>query len=254
MMQIDFDPNTWNCPCGGVSDIYQMNSPSGELSYHLMECMSCGIWRRFVPDLGEQEIGKELPPEIKDAMDERCEKIRAAPDPLKGAVPTMMSEAEIGDLLGKENVATAQDAPDEMPEQEGVPPPEGMPPMPAMDDPMHMEQGIMADCHYCRVIYPDLKSDCPLCAGGPEKFRPARMMDRQTSLREVLPQVLSLWELEMKMREMDEPDLELIKQYRDALISVVFDVGLYNFNIKDALIGRIWDLDLDFEIDPKKGL
>ena len=119
---------------------------------------------------------------------------------------------------------------------------------------MHMEQGVMAECHYCRVIYPDLKGDCPLCAGGPEKFRPARMMDRYTSMREVLPSILRLWELEERVRQMDEPDMEIVKRYRDALISVVFDVGLYNFNIKDALILRIWDLDLDFEIDPKKGL
>lgn len=253
-MQQDFDPNSWNCPCGGVSDVYRMNSPSGEFSYYLMECMTCGVWRRFVPEMGEQEIGKELPEEIRDVMDdERCEKIRAAPDPLKDAVPTILSNEEIGDLLDKDKPHVPQEAPipQEASDSQEAPVPEVMSPL---DDPMHMEQGAMMDCRYCRDIYPDLKGECPSCRGGGPSFRPARMMDKETSLREVLPGVLGLWELELKIREAEESDQDLIKHYRNALIRTVEEIGLYDFNIKDALVQRIRDLDQEFEIDPKKGV
>jgi hypothetical protein len=229
-----FDPLSWACPCGGASDVYVVNDAKGKPQYHVMECPNCGTWRRHVPELGEQEIGKELPEELAKALAERAEKIRQAPPRLEAVGPASLPDS--GPL----------------PPLDALPGMDSIPPIP--DDPMMMEQGTIMDCGYCGKIYPDLKgAGCPKCNDSGPTFRPARMMDRRTSLMEILPRIFDMYVPEKELHETNDPSPELISQYRDRLISLVETVGLYQFNIKDALMGRIYELDMEFDIDPATG-
>lgn len=131
-------------------------------------------------------------------------------------------------------------------------------PLPDMDsipsipeDPMMREQGTVMDCIYCTKVYPELEgAECPKCGGRGPTFRAARMMDRQTSAREIWPRILGLYETESKLESLSP---EQVQQYRDRLIGVLDQVNLYQFDMKEALLVRIHDLDMEFDIDPKTG-
>ncbi len=120
------------------------------------------------------------------------------------------------------------------------------------DDPMQMEQGAIMDCIYCGDIYPNLGDECPACQNSEPAFHPARMMDRDSSLRELLPMLLEMHEHEKQVQQ-EEPSAERIEIYRKKLISMVGKINLYGFDIKEALIQRVHDLDVEFDIDPRKG-
>jgi hypothetical protein len=100
-----------------------------------------------------------------------------------------------------------------------------------------MDQGCLTTCAYCTEVHPELNgsADCPYCHGQQTKFRPARMMDRQTSLDEVLHSVLN-FALEMG-QELSQERLQF------GLLSLLDMVNLYNFDLKEALIQKIRSLD-----------
>ena len=263
MSQDDFDTNTWNCPCGGVSDVYELKNDEGGILYHVLECKTCGKWRRYVPELGDQEIGEELPEEVKAALDEKGEKIRAAPDPLKGAEGVMAAPEPLeappwekdGGCLPPDVIDSAMPPAAEGEPEVKLPPPDdpGFPPEPRdPNDPLHQEQGTIMDCGYCKDVYPDLGKDCPLCHGSGPAFRPARMMDRYTSNSELLQDLYWMFELEMKMRESGDRSKEAILEYKSDMVRMIEKIGLYQFTLRDALIQRIWEMDQEFEIDPKE--
>jgi len=225
---MEFDPNNWNCPCGGVADVFQVNLSQGDLGYYLLECKTCGKWRRFIPNTGEQDVGEHLPEEVQAALNERGDKIRSAPDPLAGA--HFVAVATVAPMDG------------------GIPPAGAQPTAPPQ-----MEQGAIVPCGYCGDIYPELKGNCPVCKGGGPSFRPARMMDRETSSRELLPQILMLHALEESINgEEGKPGEALVKEYRQALISLVEKINLYDFDLKEALAQKLRELDSEFEIDPEE--
>jgi len=56
------------------------------------------------------------------------------------------------------------------------------------------EQGTLLECPYCTLLHPELKSsaNCPKCHGQSPIFTPARMMDKETSEREVWFEIMEL--------------------------------------------------------------
>jgi len=113
-----------------------------------------------------------------------------------------------------------------------------------------MEQGVQTDCLYCTEVYPELRGRCPVCGNGGPTFTPAQMMDRESSMRAVLDQLFSLAEGEQRIRENDDKSVGIA--YRRELIGVLKSMAIYDFELKDAIVARIHDLDREFDIDPEK--
>ena len=114
-----------------------------------------------------------------------------------------------------------------------------------------MEQGVQTDCIYCTEVYPELRGKCPVCGTGGPTFMPAQMMDRESSMRAVLDQLFSLAEGEQGICENDDKSAGMA--YRRELIGVLKSMAIYNFELKDAILARVRDLDREFDIDPEKG-
>ena len=104
--------------------------------------------------------------------------------------------------------------------------------------PLPSEQGAIQSCIFCDLIYPETKGNCPECNNSGSGFRPAQMMDRESSSR----MILNL------MNETDLSDyhsIEEAEEKRKKLIFLLRDIALYGFDIKDALVTMIKDLDLE---------
>jgi len=114
-----------------------------------------------------------------------------------------------------------------------------------------MEQGVMTDCIYCRDVYPQLHGDCPVCRNAGSSFTPARMMDRNTSLGEVFNEILHLAEVEENIRK--EPDQSAGKEYRRQLLCVLRNMMIHDFDLTEAVVLRIHQLDEEFDIAPESG-
>lgn len=111
-----------------------------------------------------------------------------------------------------------------------------------------MEQGVMTDCIYCTVVYTELRGKCPRCGNKGPTFKPAQMMDRESSQRAVLDCLFSLAGGERGINNNDDKPAGMA--YRRELIGLLKMMTIYNFDLKDAIVARIRDLDREFEIDP----
>ncbi|MCY3412226.1 MAG: hypothetical protein INQ03_11385 [Candidatus Heimdallarchaeota archaeon] len=94
------------------------------------------------------------------------------------------------------------------------------------------EQGIMLRCVYCTEIFPDIK-ECPKCDGKKEFFRPARMMDKYTSQRELVMNLKEFFSLfdEKCIYEPHLPEEDAQRMY-----FLIEKLGIYNFNLRETLI------------------
>lgn len=93
------------------------------------------------------------------------------------------------------------------------------------------DQGATVDCVYCRLVEPGLRGtpDCPACHGAAARFRPMRMMDRETSGREILHQLTTIrWDTDPARR-------------RDQLLAMLDMVDIYRFDLQEALIDAVRD-------------
>ena len=97
------------------------------------------------------------------------------------------------------------------------------------------EQGVQADCVYCKYIQPELKGkkECPKCNGLTPKFREARMMDKESSQHEILQRILMIEHTE---------DLNKLK---DSFIGLLDAIDIYKFDFKEALINAIRSIEDD---------
>jgi hypothetical protein len=86
---------------------------------------------------------------------------------------------------------------------------------------------------YCGLIKPELKGTkrCPKCGGVSRSFKSMRMMDKNTSGRELLNRIFRI--------QMNQEG-ELLK---DELINLLTSVVVYNFDIKSALINLIREIE-----------
>lgn len=91
------------------------------------------------------------------------------------------------------------------------------------------EQGVLADCVYCKYIRPELKGkeDCPKCHGLTPKFREAQMMDKESSQDRILHHILTLAYTE---------DLDRLKE---DLLGLLVSIDIYNFDFVDAIVNKI---------------
>ncbi len=91
------------------------------------------------------------------------------------------------------------------------------------------EQGVIADCVYCKYVRPELKGtkNCPKCHGVASKFREAQMMDKRSSQNRIIRQILALENTD---------DLQKLK---NDLLGVLDVMDIYNFDFRDALINTI---------------
>jgi hypothetical protein len=98
---------------------------------------------------------------------------------------------------------------------------------------LDQEQGTIVDCVYCGLIKPELKGTkkCPKCGGVSSSFKPLRMMDKNTSERELLNQIFRI--------QMDQDG----KIPTDELLNLLTRVGVYNFDFKSALINLIREIE-----------
>lgn len=104
--------------------------------------------------------------------------------------------------------------------------------------PIQPDQGAIVGCVYCELIYPERKGSCPECNNSGLGFRQAQMMDRDSSSRMILN----------SMNDIDLSDLHEIEQVemkRKRLIALLEDITLYGFDIQEALVRRIKELDLE---------
>ena len=95
------------------------------------------------------------------------------------------------------------------------------------------DQGTMVDCVYCTEVRPELKGseNCPVCHGNTPHFQPMRMMDACTSRIETLNKILHMH---------PHDDLEPLKTQ---LLGLLQEVVVYNFDIKEALIDYIKNIE-----------
>ena len=95
------------------------------------------------------------------------------------------------------------------------------------------EQGVNADCVYCKYIRPELKgtNKCPKCNGLTPKFREAQMMDKRSSQNRILRQILALEHTE---------DLAKLKE---AFLGLLDIMDIYNFDFRDALVNAIREVE-----------
>ena len=103
---------------------------------------------------------------------------------------------------------------------------------PAEPDMPHRDQGAIVECVYCKLVEPHLRGtpDCPACHGAAPRFRPMRMMDRETSGREILHHVTTTrWETDPA-------------RLRDQLLALLDMVDIYRFDLQEALIDALRDM------------
>ena len=95
------------------------------------------------------------------------------------------------------------------------------------------EQGCLVECVYCKYIRPELqgKSTCPKCQGNTPYFQSAQMMDKPSAANVLLSE---LW---VNLAHMDE------NEQRDFLLNWLKKIDIYQFNLKDAIIYRLKDLE-----------
>ncbi len=98
---------------------------------------------------------------------------------------------------------------------------------------MDQEQGTIVDCVYCGLIKPELKGTkrCPKCGGVSSSFKAMRMMDKNTSGRELLDRIF-------RIQMNQEGELP-----KDELINLLTSVVVYNFDFKSALINLIREIE-----------
>jgi hypothetical protein len=104
--------------------------------------------------------------------------------------------------------------------------------------PIQPQQGAIQSCIFCDLIYPKTKGNCNECNNSGSGFRSAQMMDRESSSRMILN---SMNEIDLS----DFHEIEEVKMKRERLISLLRDIVLYHFDISEALVTRIKDLDLE---------
>ena len=96
-------------------------------------------------------------------------------------------------------------------------------------------QGTLVECVYCKFVHPELKGtdQCPECHGRTPEFRPARMMDKETSEREIMEKIENIF------KHKDEMDL------KKELLTLLTYVDVYRFDFKEALIRIIRDIEAE---------
>jgi hypothetical protein len=97
------------------------------------------------------------------------------------------------------------------------------------------DQGTFIDCVYCKYIHPELlgSGNCPECHGRTPEFRPARMMDKPTSEREIFDRITTIF--------CHKADLDFKKE----LLTLLTYVDVYGFDFKNALVTLIRDIEMD---------
>ena len=95
------------------------------------------------------------------------------------------------------------------------------------------EQGCLIDCVYCKYIRPDLhgKALCPKCQGITPYFQPSRMMDKSTASKMILSDIFNNLD---KMKKNEE---------RDFFLSLLKKIEIYSFNLKEAIIQQLKELE-----------
>ena len=96
---------------------------------------------------------------------------------------------------------------------------------------MRQEQGCMVDCVLCTIIKPKREEgeECPVCHGQIHYFQPARMMDKSTSERELIHNLV--W--------MDRDVLKDEEGLKRVLRGILQDIEIYNFNFREAIINYL---------------
>ncbi|MHA1785882.1 MAG: hypothetical protein ACTSVY_05170 [Candidatus Helarchaeota archaeon] len=109
------------------------------------------------------------------------------------------------------------------------------------------EQGVEMECMYCSVLYPEFKGkSCPVCDGKGIVFQPARMMDEFTSREEIFQDLFEFLRHRDEFKLDEKPDLP--QKIKNSAINILKKVVIYNFNMKDALITLIHELDDKFNL------
>ena len=96
-------------------------------------------------------------------------------------------------------------------------------------------QSCLIDCPYCTWIRSELKGklECPICNGKGQIQKPYRMMDKNTSDRQLLMQLIRIC-----IPTTENPDIIFSK-----LLQLLEQIDLYSFNIKRALIDYLKEID-----------
>ncbi|MHA1144083.1 MAG: hypothetical protein ACTSRW_05040 [Candidatus Helarchaeota archaeon] len=119
------------------------------------------------------------------------------------------------------------------------------------------EQGLEMECIYCKHVYPELKKEeCPFCKGKGLVFQPAQMMEKRLSnvkiFRDLKDWLNFVMEENLLAEYQDENDIvkqDQAKVAKRTAINLVKRMIIYNFNLKEAIIEFIHDLDRNYNLE-----
>ncbi|MBD3229654.1 MAG: hypothetical protein GF329_15845 [Candidatus Lokiarchaeota archaeon] len=94
------------------------------------------------------------------------------------------------------------------------------------------DQGCLIDCIYCKYLHPELeKSSCPKCHGKTPYFQHARMMDNQSSSKEIFGDILKYSEKFTK------------KQSFEFWYKILKKIEIYGFDLKSTVIEYLKEIE-----------
>lgn len=95
------------------------------------------------------------------------------------------------------------------------------------------DQGCLIDCIYCKYLHPELKGSlsCPKCHGKTPYFKHARMMDKETSSREIFGDLLKY------SQEFTS------KQKYEFWYKNLTKIEIYGFDLKSAVIEYLKEIE-----------
>lgn len=115
-------------------------------------------------------------------------------------------------------------------------------------DKLSKEQGVLIDCIQCSIIYPDKdRPDCPECHGKKQYFLPAQMLDKTSSQKLVVHELMQLLKNETFLEKgyFNSQDItsEQEKQLKSICLKLLKNIVIYNFDLKPFIADVIRKLD-----------
>ena len=119
-------------------------------------------------------------------------------------------------------------------------------------DPFEREQGIIIECIHCTILYPnENRPNCPECKGAKSYFIPAQMMDKQSSIRYIITELIKILANQENLKDFDNTEslpVDTLDIMRNNLFNLLKNIVIYNFNVKNICKDLILDIDKQLKI------
>ena len=116
-------------------------------------------------------------------------------------------------------------------------------------DELRQDQGVLFDCIQCSIIYPgEERPDCPECHGKKNYFLTAQMVDKISSQKLVVNDLIQLIKneniLEKSYFNSTSISSEQEKLLKKICLKLLKDIQIYNFDLKLFLADVVRKLEL----------